>query len=333
MLNTQIPVTVIGGYLGAGNTTLLNYILLQTHGIRYAVLVNDFGSINIDVDLIESQDDEVINLANGCICCSMAGGLTNAMFAIRERELRPDRVLIEASGVSDPHKIAQNAHLPGFCLDSVVVLADAELIRMQAKDKYVAKQVLQQLKSADLLVLTKLDLISDGQRGQVKEWLKTVVPDIRIAEINAGCVHMELLFCDETISIIQKPVLKGIKKPDDSDEHRHEDDYSKWTYTGVQPLDGIQFRNLISSFDDKILRGKGFLYLAEDTASQFIFQLVGKRWNITKDKPWDNREPMSRFVLIGLPDSLDGIQLEQTMQLIEQFKAAEAIVEENQKTI
>lgn len=319
MLNTQIPVTVIGGYLGAGKTTLLNYILLHTQGIRYAVLVNDFGSINIDADLIESQEDEVINLANGCICCSMAGGLTNAMFAIREREPRPDRVLIEASGVSDPHKIAQNAYLPGFCLDSILVLADAELIRKHAKDKYVAKQVVQQLKSADLLLLTKLDLISDEQRRQVREWLNDLVPEIRIVEVNNGLLPLELFFAEDTFTSHSKLVIQGIKKPIESHfEHSHEEMYAKWAYTGLHPLDGARFRGLISGLDSGVLRGKGFLFLADDRASQYIFQLVGKRWTITKDKPWDNHQPENRFVLIGLPGSVESLELERHMKLIEQ---------------
>ncbi|MEQ1739869.1 MAG: GTP-binding protein, partial [Methyloglobulus sp.] len=161
MVNKQIPVTVIGGYLGAGKTTLLNHILRNNKGIRFAVLVNDFGNINIDVDLIESQDGDTINLANGCICCSLAGGFGAAMLSIRESAVLPDRVLIEASGVSDPFKIAQYAHLPGFRLDSVIVLADAEFIQKRAADKYVGRQVIQQLKSADLLLLNKVDLVSD----------------------------------------------------------------------------------------------------------------------------------------------------------------------------
>ncbi|CAG7857619.1 cobalamin biosynthesis protein CobW [biofilm metagenome] len=319
MTELKIPVTVIGGYLGAGKTTLLNSILRNSQGIRYAVLVNDFGSINIDAALIESQEDEVINLANGCICCSMAGGLTNAMFAIRERELRPDRVLIEASGVSDPHKIAQNAYLPDFCLDSILVLADAELIRKHAKDKYVAKQVVQQLKSADLLLLTKLDLISDELRRQVTEWLKDLAPEIRIIEVDNGRMPLELLFADDTFTAHSKFVVKSILKPDESNfEHSHEEMYAKWAYTGSQPLDGVRFRQMISALENGILRGKGFLFLAEDQASQYIFQLVGKRWTITKDRPWDTQQPMNRFVLIGLPGSFDSLELEQQLKLIEE---------------
>jgi G3E family GTPase len=179
-----------------------------------------------------------------------------------------------------------------------------------------------------------LDLISDLQRDQVKEWLKNVVPDIRIAETNAGRVPMELLFDEDTVSMPQKLVIKGIKKSDgSSDMHSHEDDYSKWTYTGLQPLDGVQFRNLISHLDEKILRGKGFLYLAEDTTSQFIFQLVGKRWQISKDKPWTNRQPMSRFVLIGSPGSFDSARLAQTMRLIEPLQMGQTSIQQNQKKI
>jgi G3E family GTPase len=319
MINKQIPVTVIGGYLGAGKTTLLNHILRNNKGIRFAVLVNDFGSINIDIDLIESQDGDTINLANGCICCSLAGGFGTAMLSIRDRPVHPDRVLIEASGVSDPFKIAQYAHLSGFQLDSVIVLADAELIQKRATDKYVGKQVIQQLQSADLLLLNKLDLVTDEKRTQVRGWLQNLIPNIRILEASQGQVPVDMLFgkeLPEHLANSEKTMDLVDGAQTEKHEHHHEHDYATWSYTGSSPLDGTKFRELITGLDAEILRGKGFLYLSEDPSAQFVFQLVGKRWSVVRGEIWGGREPKTQFVLIGLSGSLDGTTLDKNLQNI-----------------
>jgi len=112
-MQSAIPLTVIGGYLGSGKTTLLNALLRQPHGKRFALLVNDFGSINIDAGLIENQQGETINLANGCICCSLAAGFVVALNTVLNLQSRPDQVIIEASGVADPRKIANYGNTPG----------------------------------------------------------------------------------------------------------------------------------------------------------------------------------------------------------------------------
>jgi len=113
-MNDRIPFTVIGGYLGAGKTTLLNHILRNNDGRRFALLVNDFGSINIDAALIKNQDGETINLANGCICCTLAAGFASAIYTILERDPLPDHIIVEASGVADPHKVAQYGRTPSM---------------------------------------------------------------------------------------------------------------------------------------------------------------------------------------------------------------------------
>ena len=155
-----IPLTVIGGYLGAGKTTLLNQLLRHNAGRRLAVLVNDFGSINIDAALITQHDGETMSLTNGCICCSLANGFLTALTQLKERPEPPEHIIVEASGVADPLKIGQYGHLPGFRLDGVIVLADAETVRRRARDSYVGRTVIRQLQGADVLILTKPDLVS-----------------------------------------------------------------------------------------------------------------------------------------------------------------------------
>ncbi|MEL7156360.1 MAG: GTP-binding protein, partial [Actinomycetota bacterium] len=160
----RIPVTVIGGYLGSGKTTLVNH-LLRGADERIAVLVNDFGSVNIDADLIESQDGETLRLANGCICCSLAEGFAAALDTVLELDPRPDRLVLEASGVADPAAVAAYGHGPGLLLDAVVVVVDGETVRAQAADGYLAQTIDGQLRAADVLVANKLDLVPEEERA------------------------------------------------------------------------------------------------------------------------------------------------------------------------
>ena len=158
-MNRGIGYTIIGGYLGAGKTTLINNLLRDSGSLRLAVLVNDFGDINIDAELIASHDGETIQLASGCICCSLADGFMMALNQVSKRGNQIDHVVVEASGVSDPVKIGQYGAILRLELNGVIVLADAEQIREKAANKYVGDAVIRQLQGADLLVLNKVDRV------------------------------------------------------------------------------------------------------------------------------------------------------------------------------
>lgn len=170
-----IALVVLGGYLGAGKTTLLNHVLLNAGQRRVAVLVNDFGDINIDASLIRERTDDVINLENGCICCSIGGRLVDALVKISARPERPELLIIEASGVSDPVKIAQIGLLDrAFRLCGIIVAVDAERIGQTLQDPYVGDIVRRQIAGATAVVLTKTDLVSEQEkRRQKKRWSRT----------------------------------------------------------------------------------------------------------------------------------------------------------------
>ena len=189
-MSWKIPVIVIGGYLGAGKTTLLNHLLRHADGRRIAILVNEFGDLPIDSDLIEAEDDEIIAIAGGCICCSFGSDMTAALMRLAGLSPKPDYVVIEASGVAMPGTVgASVALLDEFILSGIVVLADAERITIQANDEYLADTILRQLSDADLIVQTKIDLIQPQAAKDNCQWIATHNSRAPIIPTTQGKVH------------------------------------------------------------------------------------------------------------------------------------------------
>lgn len=288
--------TVIGGYLGAGKTTLLNYLLHHNDGLRLALVVNDFGDINIDADLLTSTDGEVLALANGCICCTLVDGLANVLTDLRGRADTIDHVVIEASGVSDPLKIAHCGLAFGFTLGGVIVVADAEQVQVRANDKYVGETVLRNLQSADLLVLNKTDLVDPDQLGTVRQWLAALAPTAPIVETDHGQVPT--------------PILLGHLH--DASEHRNDNTeatpphqhYESWSFNSEAPLDRSHVEAFLAALPGNVLRAKGFVRFADDPDQLHLLQVVGRRSTLTRHRFAEAR-PETRLTLIGLPGSID----------------------------
>lgn len=157
----SLPLTVLGGYLGSGKTTLVNMLLREADGERIAVLVNDFGELAVDADLIEAEDDNIISLAGGCVCCSYGDDLMTALLAMRDMNPPPHRIVLEASGIAMPGAIGASVGLvPGIALSSIVVLADAVNMPVHMANSYLTDTIERQLTAADLIVITKDDVAS-----------------------------------------------------------------------------------------------------------------------------------------------------------------------------
>jgi G3E family GTPase len=291
----SLPLTVIGGYLGAGKTTVLNHLLRNADGSRIAVLVNDFGDINIDADLIESADTETIALTNGCACCTLADGMTTVFAALRERAEDFDHIVIESSGVADPLKIGQIGAAFGFPLVGVAVVVDAEMVRSQSTDKYVGDTVLQQLRSADLLIVNKSDLVAPGELESLQAWLADTAPDTPGLTTQGGRVDTALL-------------LASLRESDASaDPAGSHDDFDSWSFRSETPLRRSDVDAFLAALPPGVVRAKGILRLAEDTTNVYLLQRVGRRTSLlplTAGSAEDSTG--TRLVVIGVPGSIDG---------------------------
>lgn len=270
-MSSSLPVTIIGGYLGSGKTTLINQILNTADGIRYAVLVNDFGELAIDSHLIESQEGDVINLSGGCVCCSYGNDLTTALMTLDKQAF--DQVVIESSGVALPGAIAGTLSLlVDFFLGAIVVLADASTVQAQAADKYLADTIDRQLASADIIVLNKTDLASDEELQQTSQWLEQRYPGNRLIQISKGN-YPEGLFAmgshADTCEITR---------------HFADDEHQTSIYTSfiVNANGGVDAAALAESLADKacgLLRAKGFVENIDSTLK--TIQVVGSRWTVS----------------------------------------------------
>ena len=255
-----VPVTVIAGYLGAGKTTMINELLADNHGRRLAVLVNDFGAVNIDVALIADHDGQTISLKNGCVCCSIADELGDALDRVLALEPAPDQIVIEASGVADPANVAAYGQgWPGCRLDAVVVLADAETVQARSRDQFVGELVVRQLRRADIVMATKCDLVTEAGLAAVVDWLAETAPGAPILTRRAGQLEPELLL--ETAQPLDRPS----RQPPHAGNGPAEAAFDSAVVEVDVTLDRDRVEAALRDWPESVLRVKGVLQL-EGTA-------------------------------------------------------------------
>ena len=303
----SLPLTVIGGFLGAGKTTLLNRLLSAPHGRRLAVLVNDFGRINIDASLVRSRTEQMISLTNGCACCSVAGDLTRTLIELAQQDEPPQAIVLEASGLADPRGIVQVALAnPALRLDGIVVVLDAETLIERAGEPACAATVASQLASADVAVLNKVDLAGPAQLAAVREWLAQHAPRLPTIEATQAEVPIDVLLEPRHP---QHP-LSGYA-PVAAD---HAAGFASRSFEFDAPFDEPRLRTLLGDLPPGILRAKGMLRLAGDAHGRMVYQRVGTRWSLTRDLDSDAAPAQSQLVFIGLAGSFDADALGQRIE-------------------
>jgi G3E family GTPase len=306
-----IELTVIGGFLGAGKTTLLNRLLRDAGDRRLAVLVNDFGAINIDAELVRSREGELVTLTNGCICCGVGGDFIGELALLRDRPDPPQHVVVEASGVADPGAIVVLGDLPGYRRDAAVVVADAETVRARAEDGVTGHQIVGQLRAADLLVLNKTDLVEADRLAETRAWLREIAgPSTAIVETSFGAVPADVVLGARPAPDRAPHPRRGEHAThdhdhDDAGHHHAHPRFETWSWTGAAAIGGARLVEELKALPDGIVRAKGLLHLREDAAHRYVLQVVGRRFSIQADRRWDGAPPASQLVVIGLPGSVD----------------------------
>ena len=287
----DLPVTVIGGYLGAGKTTLVNQLLRGADGVRYAVLVNEFGDLPIDADLIEAEGDGLISISGGCVCCAFGSDLIGALEDMVAMNDRLDHVLIEASGVALPASVATTVSLiHGLRADSVLVLADADQIEANAASPYLADTIDRQLAQADLVILTKSDLVSPKGLERVTTWLRGKAPGTRIVQVTRGEVSAAAI-----LGVLPLP-KQG--RATGADAHGL---FNSVVLAPEGQVDAVAFAKTLAE-EPGITRAKGFVRTAEGMA---LIHVVGHRSDV---EPATRDHPVG-VVCIGLKADFDGAKV------------------------
>jgi G3E family GTPase len=321
----KIPVTVLTGYLGAGKTTLLNRILSENHGKKYAVIVNEFGEIGIDNDLIIGADEEVFEMNNGCICCTVRGDLVRIMDGLMKRRGKFDAIIVETTGLADPAPVAQTFFVDedvqkNARLDAVVTVADAKWLADRLKDAPEAKN---QIAFADVIVLNKTDLVSSPELAEVEARIRGINPYAKLHRTERCMVALADVLdrgafdLDRILDIEPDFLEAGDDHDHDHDHHHghdhhhhdhglkhyHDEEMQSLSLKTDKPLDPSRFmpwlQTLVQTEGQKILRSKGILAFHDDD-DRYVFQGVHMMLEGDHQRKWKDGEPReSRLVFIG----------------------------------
>ena len=323
----KIPVTVLTGYLGAGKTTLLNRILSENHGKKYAVIVNEFGEIGIDNDLIVGADEEVFEMNNGCVCCTVRGDLVRIIDGLMKRKGKFDAIILETTGLADPAPVAQTFFVDEdvrekTALDAVVTVADAKWLSDRLKDAPEAKN---QIAFADVIVLNKTDLVTKPELAEVEARIRAINPYATLhrterAQVKLSDVLERGAFDLDRILEIEPEFLDDGGHDHDHDHHSHDhhhdhghshggmkhyhdEDMQSLSLRTDKPIDPTKFmpwlQELVAKDGEKILRSKGILSFKGDD-DRYVFQGVHMMLEGDHQRKWKQDEPReSRLVFIG----------------------------------
>jgi len=320
---SPLPVCILSGFLGAGKTTLLNRLLRTSSGLRIGVVVNDFGSIDIDSSLVESVAEDTISLTNGCICCTMRGDFLEAVVKLVRRPEPVDLLLVETSGVSDPTSIVQTLANPKLSqtlrVDSIATVVDAaEFLSLSEAERDLA---VAQVTTADIVIINKTDLVDEPHVVAVEQRIVEIAQHVRVLRTQHGEVPLPLLFgSDEheprrraalasdpsawTFQKIDAGPLHGPACSCHDCTHGHgtkslTDAFESVSLVVEPPMDLDKLREALIALPMSVFRLKGFFYVDANPDRQFLIQVVGARISAAEVKPWGQEPPRSKIVAIG----------------------------------
>ena len=323
---SSIPITILSGFLGAGKTSLLNHILHGNHGLKVGVLVNDFGEINIDAELVAGASDNSVSLSNGCVCCSIRDDLVESTLQLLDGPDCPEYLILETSGVADPVAVTRTfleSELESRIeIDSILTVVDADNIgQLDSKYQDLAHD---QIGIADIIVLNKVDLVDQTNLERVKTWVKEVVPNARIIDTTHGQVPLELVlgigqFKVERVANRSESDIHvhsaGHSQDDSEHNHHHHHDhtlvFSTWSYSSDQPHSYKSLRKAVEALPTTIYRAKGIAFLHESPDRRGVFQLVGQRTRVSVSDMWGEQAPYTHIVVIGSNDGVNADELNQ----------------------
>jgi G3E family GTPase len=328
----KIPVTVLTGYLGAGKTTLLNRILSEPHGKKYAVIVNEFGEIGIDNDLVVGADEEVFEMNNGCICCTVRGDLIRILDGLMRQKGKFDGIIVETTGLADPAPVAQTFFMDENVgrktkIDAVVTVADAKWLNERLKDAPEAKN---QIAFADVILINKTDLVSSEQLSEVEARIRGINPYAKLHRTERAKIPLDAVLGRNAFDLDRILDLEPDFLGADNHDHHHDHDHDHGNHHGDEdghahahgglkhyhdeemqsialrtekPLDPDKFfpwvQDLVQKEGPNILRCKGILAFKDDE-ERFVFQGVHMILDGDHQRPWKSGEKRdSRIIFIG----------------------------------
>jgi G3E family GTPase len=301
-----VPILLVTGFLGAGKTTVVNHLLAHAEGRRIAAVVNDFGAINIDAELIAGASDGVVSLANGCICCSLEGDLLRTLAALLRRDPQPEFIVIETSGVADPADIVRNLMDPLIWqeapLETVLCVVDATTPANTLNDDALLRS---QLRAADVVALSKVDLADAASRAQLRETVRALRPAAVVVDALQGEIPSALLFPLDA-DRVPAPREVGPRRP-------AADRFETLSWTSERPVSLPRLQQAIGRLAPKLARAKGLFETMEQPGRLTVFQLAGGRATLAPGGAPTSGMPRARIVFIAELGVLSKAEIDQIM--------------------